>query len=96
MKKILLGAIVMGVMSTSAMALFVEGTVVGITNASTGGTSLAVKRKSDGVVYNRFVNLTGDNLKRFMATSLTALSTGANVIGSGAGANFDTIQIKNY
>ncbi len=96
MKKFLFGAIAMGVMSTSAMALWVEGTVVGITNASTGGTSLAIKRKSDAVVYNRFVNLTDDKLKRFMATALTALASGANTIGTGAGANYDTIQIKKY
>ncbi len=95
MKKISLSVIVMGLMSTSAMAVYVEGTVVGV-QTSPNGSALAIKRKSDGVVYNRFINLSDDNLKQFLAIALTALSTQDKVLGTGPAANWESIKVKKY
>ena len=97
MKKVLLSVLMAGVMSTGAMALYVDGTVVGV-NVSPDKVIISVKRSSDGVIYHRQLDssVTGDYEKAVMATVLTAYSTGAHVIGIGPGGNWNSFRLVNY
>ena len=93
MKKILVAALMAGVMSTGAMARWYDFTIKEIRVQADG--NIAIKATySGGGDWNKYVDTSIANIKEFIAVALTAKSTGSPVMLDYANGKWQGIMIK--
>ena len=94
MKKLIAAAVAIGILSTNAFAIWVEGTVaqVRVNNDST----YVVLKKANDALQSQLVEptLTADQKKAFLAAVMTAYASGATVVLSGPSSNWEDIILK--
>lgn len=87
MKKILLTALLSGLISSSAMAAgWVDGTVVEV-GQYPNGTNIVVKRTTDDVLFVKAIDSGSPYIKEILAIALTAKASSLPVEAYVSGAN---------
>lgn len=94
MKRLILVAIVTLAMTANAYAGWETGTIEEVKVTTWDGTTIKIKRSSDGTFASAKLNMTGDTLKTATAIALTAKSTGNTVRANWAPGGFNAIEIK--
>ena len=86
-----------GLMHTSAWAVYVEGEVVGV-NDTNGVIIVSMKRTSDGVLYHRSISssVRDATKKELLSLVLTAYSMGTNVVGTGPSSQWTGFRLKKF